>query len=105
MARLWTKLAVADGEGPRVEDAAAEGVHDDARAREADGLVVRQDGMGEGQGAGVQDAAARPNGPPVGDGQIVDAHRRAAADLEDPAGVVAADGQPASAGPSIAGRR
>ena len=89
---------MADGEGPRVEDAAAEGVHDGrARAREADDQVVGHDGVGEGQGAGVQDAAAPPNGPPVGDGQVVDAHRHAAADLEDPAGVVAADGQPAGA--------
>src|SRR5262249_1039045 len=35
---------------------------------------------------------------PAGQGQVVDAHRRAGADLEDPAGVVAADGQAVSAG-------
>src|SRR5262245_19072508 len=88
-----------DGEGPRVEDAAAEGVHDGAEACawEADDQVVRQDDVGDGEGAGVQDTAAAPNGPPMGDGQAVDAHRRAAADLEDPAGVVAADGQPVGA--------
>ena len=39
----------------------------------------------------------RPTAPAVGDGQVVDAHRHAAADPEDPAGVVAADGQPVGA--------
>ena len=39
----------------------------------------------------------RKKAVPAGDGQVVDAHRRAAADVEDPAGVVAADGQPAGA--------
>ena len=98
MAWLWTKLVwrtvrvpVLKMPPPKASTTAG------ARAREADDLVVGQDGMGEGQGAGVQDAAALPNGPPVGDGQVVDAHRHAAADPEDPAGVVAADGQPAGA--------
>ena len=53
--------------------------------------------------ADVTDAAALANGPPVGDGQAVDAHCHAAADPEDPAGVTAADGQPAGTGePSFA---
>src|SRR5688572_33328696 len=54
--------------------------------------------MREGQRAGVQDAAALANGPPVADGQAVDAHRYAAADPKDAAGVVAADGQAIGAG-------
>jgi hypothetical protein len=90
--------SVVDGEGPRVEDAAAQGVHVGGRAREADDLVVGYDGTGERQGAGVQDAAAPQKGVPAGQGQVVDAHLRAGADLEDPAGVVAADGQAVSAG-------
>ena len=36
---------------------------------EADGQVVRQDGVREGQGAGVHDTAASPNGAPVSDGR------------------------------------
>ena len=86
---------VADAEGSRVEDAAAERVDVGAHARKADDHVVGHDGVGEGQGAGVQDAAPPQEAVPVGDGQIVDAHRRAAADVKDPAGVAAADGQPA----------
>ena len=58
------EATVADGEGARVEDAAAEGVHDGADARDADDHVVRHDGVGESQGAGVQDAAAPPTARP-----------------------------------------
>src|SRR5262249_56989454 len=47
--------------------------------------------------AGVLDAAAVV-GPAVRDGQVVDGHGHAAADPEDPAGVVAADGQYTGAG-------
>src|SRR5262249_61301348 len=97
--RVGREARVVAGEGPRVEDAAAEGVHGGAEAREADHHVVRHDSIGEGQGASVPDAAAPQKGVPAGDGQAVDTHRHAAVDLKDPAGVVAADGQPAGARP------
>src|SRR5262249_10837861 len=83
---------VEDGESPCVEDAAAEGVHARAHAWEANDLVVRHDGIREGQGAGIQDAAAPQKAVPVGDGQVFDARRYTEADLEDPADVAAADG-------------
>src|SRR5205085_9602482 len=67
--------------------------------RGTDDLVVGHDGLGKGQGAGVRDPAAPQQAVTVGDGQAVDAHRRPAADPEDPTGVATADGQPAGARP------
>ncbi len=57
------------------------------------GLVIRQDVVGKGQvAAGVLHAPAWGR-PAVGDRQPGDGDRQLAADSEDPAGVVAADGQ------------
>src|SRR5262249_43225059 len=76
----------------RVEDAAAPGL----TTRAAESLVGRQGAVGDGQGAGVVDRAA-VLGWSVGDRQAVEDGGDAAADLEDPAGVRAADGQPVGA--------
>src|SRR5262249_27050255 len=88
---------VEDGEGPRVVDAAAEGGHAGAQAREADDHVVGTDGVGQGEGAVVPDAAAPQQAVAAGDGQPVHHHRRPGGDPEDPAEVAAADGQPVRA--------
>src|SRR5262249_16516628 len=82
-----------------------------AAADEAGGLVVGQGHVGQGQvGLLVEDAAAQGGcagracgrgaaGEAVGDGQVVDLDvGAAAADVEDAARVVAADGQLAGAG-------
>src|SRR5262249_48884659 len=80
-------------------------------ADRANGLVVVHGHSGEDEiGPIIEDAAAQGDrageaseggarGPAVGDGQVVDLDvGAAAADAEDSAGVVAADGQPALAG-------
>src|SRR5262249_9161116 len=73
------------------------------------GSVVAEDVVVEVDGGAdlVQDAAAAllgsircALGAAVGDGQTGDGHGRARVDVEDPAGVVAADRQPAGAPPS-----
>ena len=64
--------------------------------------IVGQDVVGEGQrAADVQDAAAPlvPHGPAVGDRQAGDGDGEPFVDVEDPVGVVAADGQQARARP------
>src|SRR5260370_34423185 len=64
-----------------------------AVARNVDGLVVGQDRVDDSQAAGIVDAGPL-SGPAVSDRQAGDRHRRPApADVKDPAGVVAADGQ------------
>ncbi len=71
-----------------------------ARAAQAHDFIVGHDVLGERQRAvPVQDGAAAVVGhdEAVGDGQAGDGRRHAAADVEDPAGTAAADGQ--SAGP------
>src|SRR5262249_32208217 len=87
--------AVSDGQGAAlVEDAAALGLI----AQGAEGLVLGHDHPGEAQAAaGVPDAAAVVSAA-VRDRQVVHGHGNAAADPEDPAGVVAADGQYTGAG-------
>src|SRR5262249_38446012 len=82
--------AAIDGQGAAlVEDAAALG----QIARGAESLVLGHDHLAEAQAAaGVPDAAAVVSGA-VRDHQVVDGNGNAAADLEDPAGVVTADGQ------------
>src|SRR5262245_11473780 len=62
-----------------------------------DGLVVGNDSIGEAQTAAVVPDAATDVRPAVGDGQPVDGHVDAAADLEDPGGVVATHDQPVGA--------
>src|SRR5262245_27978455 len=62
-----------------------------------DGLVVGDDSIGEAQTAAVVPDAATTVRPAAGDGQPVHGHVDAAADLEDPAGVVAADCEPVGA--------
>src|SRR5262249_39166512 len=57
------------------------------------GSVTGQDDVGEGQAAAVVQDASAHVGKSVSDCQIVDDHPIAAADLEDPAAVVAAYGQ------------
>src|SRR5262249_50392029 len=86
--------AVSDGQGAAlVEDAAALA----PIARGAESLVLGHDHRAEARAAaGVPDAAAVVRAA-VRDRQVVDVHGNAAADPEDPAGVVAADGQPLSA--------
>src|SRR5262249_40569825 len=91
----WFKTPAACA--PQPGDARA-GVHDtDARGPAAGGalgLFLGTDGTGEAQAAaGVPDAAAVVSAA-VRDRQVVDVHADAAVDPEDPAGVVAADGQP-----------
>src|SRR5262249_10463232 len=87
--------AVRDGEGGgrHIEDAPAA----NKGARHAEGLIVGQYVVGEGQGAPrVQDATAptiAPDHLTIGDRQPCDGDRRPAADAEDPALVVAAYGQ------------
>src|SRR5262249_23303709 len=83
-----------DGQGAAlVEDAAALG----QIAWGAEGLVLGHDHLAEAQAAAdVPDAAAVVRAA-VRDREVVDGHGNAAADPEDPAGVVAADGQPVSA--------
>src|SRR5262249_42469831 len=71
-----------------VKDAAAAG----EAARAAEGLVVRQGAVGDGQGAGGVDPAPIL-GLTLADRQAVGERGDAAADLEDPAGALAADGQ------------
>jgi hypothetical protein len=75
---------------PLVIDATAEPV----AARGADGLVVGQNTVGDGQrSAGIVDTGP-VSGPAVRYGQVGDVNERgAAADLEDAVGVIAADGQ------------
>src|SRR5262249_38481584 len=86
--------AVIDGQGAAlVEEAAALALI----ARGAEGLVQGYDHLAEAQAApGVPDTAAVV-GPAMRDRQGVEGNGHAAADPEDPAGVVAADDQPVSA--------
>src|SRR5262249_22285257 len=91
--------AVADGEerGGNIADGA--GLN--RGPGHAEGLIVGQHVVGEGQGAaGVQDAAASraADNSTVGDRQPGDGDRHPAADTEDPALEVAADGQAVGAG-------
>src|SRR5262249_7454345 len=88
---VGAERTVIDGQGAAlVEDAAALG---DA-AWSAEGLILGHDHMAEAQvTAGVPDAGAVV-GPAVRDRQVVDLDGDAAGDPEDPAGVIAADGQP-----------
>src|SRR5262249_4129031 len=90
------EAGMADGQGSRVEDAAAKGVRRRGRAGKPYAFIVGHDSMGEGQRTVVPNAAASQEGVSVGDGQVFDTHRHAATGLEDPAGVVTADGQPVS---------
>src|SRR5262249_14956327 len=98
-----------DGGLALVEQAAAEDVH---RVGGGGGLVVGQGILIEGQGgtglvedAGPAETGDRgaglvvPGDTAVGDRQAGDAHRGVVADVEDPAGVVAADGQGVGARP------
>src|SRR5262249_16803760 len=68
-----------------------------AVAADAEGFIVRQDVVGNGQvGAGVEDGATpgrRTDHPAVGDRQAGDGGRPPGADVKEPAGVVAAEGQ------------
>src|SRR5262249_12256071 len=75
------------GGAGRVEDAATPA----GLFRSTEGLIVGEDRVADGQGAGVEDAG--PIGrPAVGDRQVGDGYRDAAVDLEDSAGVTT-DGQ------------
>src|SRR5207253_3250225 len=78
--------AVADDEeGPRdVVVGAAPGGH----AGSADGPVAGHHDVRQGQDAAVVEEAAARVGPAVAEGQAVEGHADAAADLEDSAGVV-----------------
>src|SRR5262245_3215927 len=89
------EFTVGDGEqgAGRVEDAADPGV----TALAVAGPVGGEGAVGDGQGAGVVDAAA-VFGLAVGDGQTGEEGGDAPADLEDPAGVLAADGHQLGAG-------
>ncbi len=96
------ELTGRDGQRTEIRDATPHGAADGGAGRKlrgvADGLVIRENVVGEGQEAAVQDAAAGGGkvvgilvGPPVGDRQVRDGHRGAGADVEDPAVIVAAD--------------
>ncbi len=85
-------------QGTVEEGQAGPGLVEDAAPSEAAiGLIVGHRTVGENQTAGVIDAATC-QGLPVGDGQAANGHARQAADVEDPAGGMAADGQLAGAG-------
>ena len=61
----------------------------------SDAVIEGQGGPGLVEDAAPAEAA---DGRPVGDRQVGDGHGRVVADVEDPTGVVAADGQPVLAG-------
>src|SRR5262249_9069416 len=85
--------------GDAVEEAAPPG----DLAEAADGLVVGELDVGEGQVVGAVVDAPTLRGQPVGDGQAGDLDRSpAAGEVEDAAGAIAADGQLAGTRPEDA---
>ena len=88
------KETVADNEGGPLAIGDAPAAAPAGRRADADALVVGQDDAVEGQGAaGIQDAAPVADRPTMRDREIVDGDRHPTAHAEDPAGVIAADGQ------------
>ena len=99
MALLVSKvlLVTVSASGRVVLDAAAEPT---PPSRIAEGLVVGQRAIADAEGSAALEQDAAPRGrQAVGDGQPGDGHAGAAADVKDPAGVVAADGQLVRPGP------
>ena len=99
------RAEILDPAAERAAEAVEDGRGGDDHVRVADRLVAVDDNLVESQVAEIQDAAAAAGvarGAAVrqagGDGQTLDGHVRTALNVEDPAGVIAADGQLLRAG-------